>query len=87
MIDFSLLESEEDRLFLPDRRESKLEVASRVYNFLEWLETRSEKNVGVASHSAWLLTLFNANFECDESLKGWFQTGELRSVILEFTSN
>jgi broad specificity phosphatase PhoE len=84
MVDFSLLESEEDTIFLEDRRETKIEVASRVYTFLEWLETRQEKHVGVASHSAWLLTLFNSNFECDDRLKGWFQTGEMRSVILEF---
>jgi broad specificity phosphatase PhoE len=84
MIDFSLLETEEDVLFLSDRRETKIEVASRVYNFLEWLESRTENHVGVASHSAWLLTAFNANFKCDESLKGWFQTGEMRSAILEF---
>ena len=87
MVDFSLLESEEDVLFLPDRRETKIEVATRIFAFLEWLETRPEKHVGVASHSAWLLTLFNANFECDDSLKGWFQTGEMRSAILEFVRN
>jgi broad specificity phosphatase PhoE len=84
MVDFSLLESEEDTLFLEDRRETKMEVADRVYKFLEFLETRPEQHVGVASHSAWLLTIFNANFQCDDSLKGWFQTGEMRSVILEF---
>lgn len=83
-VDFSLLETEEDTMFLSDRRETKTEVASRVYNFLEWLECRSEKHVGVASHSAWLLTAFNANFECEDSLKGWFQTGEMRSALLEF---
>lgn len=84
MVDFSLLESEEDTMFLADRRETKVEVASRIYNFLDWLESRPEKHVGVASHSAWLLTAFNANFECDEKLKGWFHTGEMRSAILEF---
>ena len=84
MIDFSLLESEEDALFTADRRETKIEVADRCYQFLEWLKDRPEKHVGVASHSAWLLTIFNANLECDESLKGWFQTGEMRSAILEF---
>lgn len=84
MVDFSLLETEEDVLFLEDRRETKAEVAGRVYKFLEFLEKRPEKHVGVSSHSAWLLTAFNANFECEESLKGWFQTGEMRSVILEF---
>jgi broad specificity phosphatase PhoE len=84
MVDFSMLESEEDTIFLEDRRETKIEVASRAYKLLEWLETRPEKHVGVASHSAWLLTLFNANFECEDSLKGWFQTGEMRSAIIEF---
>eukprot|EP00934_Nitzschia_sp_Nitz4_P008722 Nitzschia sp. Nitz4//scaffold55_size114948//87753//88688//NITZ4_003917-RA/size114948-snap-gene-0.191-mRNA-1//-1//CDS//3329554578//8712//frame0 len=84
MVDFSLLESEQDVMFLEDRRETKLEVANRIYQFLEYLEGRSEVHVGVATHSAWLLTLFNANLDCDDSLKGWFQTGELRSTILEF---
>jgi broad specificity phosphatase PhoE len=85
MVDFSLLETEEDVLFLPDRRETKPEIADRAYKFLEWLSARPEKHIGVASHSAWLLTLFNANLRCDESLRGWFQTGEMRSAILEFT--
>lgn len=85
MVDFSLLESEEDVLFYEDRRETKSEVAERVYKFLEWLETRKEMHIGVASHSAWLLTTFNANLVCEDSLKGWFQTGEMRSAILEFT--
>ena len=85
MVDFSLLSEEEDTLFEKDRRETKKEVTERVYKFLEWLESREENVVGVASHSAWLLTAFNANFEvAEESLKGWFQTGEMRSVILEF---
>ena len=83
-VDFSMIETEEDVLFMPDRRETKMEVATRIYKFLEWLESRSEKHVGVASHSAWLLTAFNANLECEESLKKWFETGELRSAVLEF---
>lgn len=87
MIDFSLLETEEDALFLEDRRESKVEVAERIYKFLEFLEGRSEKHVAISSHSAWLLTAFNANFDCDEGLRGWFQTGEIRSVVLEFVRN
>ena len=79
-----MIETEEDVLFTSDRRETKTEVATRVYKFLEWLESRPEKHVGVASHSAWLLTVFNANLECEESLKAWFETGEMRSVVLEF---
>lgn len=87
MIDFSLLETDEDVIFRDDRRESKMEVAERVYKFMEWLADRPEKCVGVASHSGWLLTVFNGICECDESLKGWFHTGEMRSVKLEFITN
>ena len=85
-VDFSML-TEEDELFDPHRRETKPEVAERIYQFLEWLSQRSEREVGVASHSEWLLTVFNGVCECnDESLKAWFQTGELRSVQLEFVT-
>lgn len=85
-IDFSLLDSEEDPLYRPDKRETKLEVADRVYKFMEWLACREEQHVAVSSHSGWLLTVFNAvvSAECDPELKAWFQTGEMRSVKLEF---
>lgn len=87
MVDFSLLESEEDAIFRNDRRETKLELGSRIYSFFEWLSTRPEKHVAISSHSGWLFTIFNGFCECDESLKPWFQTGELRSVKLEFTKS
>ena len=87
MVDFSLLETEEDVIFRHDRRETKLELGERIYKFFEWLSTRPEKHVAVASHSGWLFTVFNGFCECDESLKPWFQTGELRSVKLEFRKN
>lgn len=83
-IDFSLLESEDDVIFQKDHRESKAEVGERVYQFMEWLSKRPEKHVAISSHSGWLLTVFNGICECNESLKGWFQTGEMRSVKLEF---
>jgi broad specificity phosphatase PhoE len=83
-VDFSLLESEGDPLYRETSRESKMEVGQRVYKFMEWLASREEKNVAIASHSGWLLTVFNGVLECHESLKGWFQTGEMRSVMVEF---
>lgn len=85
MVDFSFLETEEDAIFRDDRRETKVELGDRIYRFFEWLSKRPEKHVAVASHSGWLFTIFNGFCECDESLKAWFQTGELRSVIIEFT--
>jgi broad specificity phosphatase PhoE len=86
-VDFSLLESDEDPLFRDDERETKMQVGERVYKFMEWLAERKEKHVAVNSHSGWLLTVFNGICECDPALKGWFQTGEMRSVKLEFVSN
>jgi len=85
-IDFSLLESEEDPLFRDDRRESKVELGERIYKFLEWLSQRPEQHVAVSSHSGWLLCLFNGvcDSSSDPKLKEWFQTGEMRSVKLEF---
>jgi broad specificity phosphatase PhoE len=84
MIDFSLIETEEDAMFKEDRRETKMEVGARIYKFMEWLSARDEKTVGVSSHSGWLLAVFNGICECDEALQGWFHTGEMRSVKLEF---
>lgn len=84
-VDFSLLETEEDVIFRPEQRDSKAEVGERIYKFMEWLSQRPEKHVGVASHSGWLLTVFNGVCDSqDEKLKEWFQTGEMRSVKLEF---
>lgn len=83
-VNFSLLTSEQDPLFSETQRESKLQLGERIYQFLEWLSQRPEQHVAVSSHSCWLLTLFNGILECDDSLKTWFQTGEMRSVILEF---
>mmetsp|Transcript_108055 Transcript_108055/g.220601 ORF Transcript_108055/g.220601 Transcript_108055/m.220601 type:complete len:278 (-) Transcript_108055:3114-3947(-) len=84
MVDFSLMTEEEDTIFQTDKRETKAELTDRIYNFFEWLETRDERIVAVASHSCWLLCVFNANVQAKDGLKGWFQTGELRSVVLEF---
>lgn len=87
MVDFNLLETEEDAMFANDHRETKLEVGERVYLFMKWLAERSESHIGIASHSGWLLTLFNGVCDCDDTLKAWFHTGEMRSVKLEFIQN
>jgi broad specificity phosphatase PhoE len=88
-IQFDLLESDEDPLFQHDQRETKMQVAHRIYTFMEWLSQRSEEHIAITSHSGWLLTLFNAviDQECDSTLKTWWRTGEMRSVRLEFRSN
>jgi broad specificity phosphatase PhoE len=89
-VNFDLLSSELDPLYQEHTRETKLQVADRIYQFLQWLEQSPSDVLAVVSHSGWLLTLFNGLCECPRSadqLQGWFQTGELRSVILEFEIN
>ena len=85
-IDFSLCPSEDDPLYKDDARESKRQLGERIYTFMEWLSQRPERHVAVSSHSGWLLCFFNGVVEnsCDPKLKEWFQTGEMRSVRLEF---
>eukprot|EP01064_Diplonema_japonicum_P002450 TRINITY_DN11554_c0_g1_i1.p1 TRINITY_DN11554_c0_g1~~TRINITY_DN11554_c0_g1_i1.p1 ORF type:complete len:332 (+),score=34.96 TRINITY_DN11554_c0_g1_i1:34-1029(+) len=65
--------------------ESWLDTSKRAAEFLEYLATRPETSIAVVTHSAFLLTLFNIVLkEVDSSLHEWFETGELRSVILVF---
>jgi broad specificity phosphatase PhoE len=87
-VDFRLIEHDDDLLFREDRRENKMEIGERIYAFMEWLGKRDEGHICVTSHSGWLMTLFNGIVECEEDhLKEWFQTGELRTVKLEFDSH
>ena len=77
-----------DPLFHSQTRETKLQVAQRIYQFMEYLSTLEQHvdNIAVVSHSGWLHILFNAivQDDCHPSLKKWFQTGEMRSVQVEF---
>lgn len=92
--DFSLLltdaQTDGDPIYNEHARETKQQVGERIYQFMEWLHKRPEQHIAVASHSGWLLTLFNGICECNDthtaslSLQDWFQTGEMRSVVLEF---
>lgn len=84
-VDFEGVELEEDTLFNPSRRETKMETGKRIYEFMLWLSKRKENNLAVVSHSCWLLTLFNGVVECDDWCRLWFATGEMRSVKLVFT--
>ena len=89
-VDFKNILSEEDPLFSESGRETKKEVGERIYNFLIWLRDREEGEIGVASHSGWLMSLFNGvvsvDREEDKSLKEWFGTGEMKSVELVFST-
>lgn len=84
LIDWTLLTSEEDDYWGPTR-ESARSVSDRGHAFLLWLRARSETQVAVATHSAWLFTLLNTCITCDDpELASWFMTGELRSLVLQY---
>lgn len=87
MIDFRDI-PEKDPLVNDEVREPKENVMKRAYEFMEWICAREEVEIGVVSHSAFLITLFSAVLDCqDEGLARWFDTGEMRSVLLVVEKN
>jgi broad specificity phosphatase PhoE len=86
MVDFSALDSKEDPTWT-EQRETSAAISCRGYSFLtEWLRQRPEKEIVVATHSAFLLTVFNSVLDCSDcsELTSWFETGEMRSTTLTF---
>lgn len=67
-------------------RESWKNLAERALSFALWLKDRPEEYMAMASHSAFLLTIFNAVFSSDSSeTQTWFGTGEMRTVLVIYT--
>ncbi|XP_022146854.1 phosphoglycerate mutase-like protein 1 isoform X3 [Momordica charantia] len=86
-IDFSMIEHNEDILWKPDIRDTRVEVAARGLKFLKWLLIRKEKEIAVVSHSGFLFYSLHAfgndshpfikNEFCER-----FANCELRSFVL-----
>ena len=70
----------------PGQREDKIDVSERAFSLAKWLRPRAERNIVVATHSAFLYAMFQSVLDCgtDEALASWFDTGEMRSVKLKF---
>ena len=85
-VDYSLLETEDDFFFGDGtRRESWEAIAARAANFVRWLRDRPETRIAVASHSVFLLTVFNAVVEGhSEAERAFFGTGEMRTTLMTF---
>ncbi|XP_052201856.1 phosphoglycerate mutase-like protein 1 isoform X2 [Diospyros lotus] len=86
-IDFSLIESDPDILWKPDSREKDEELAARGMKFLNWLWTRSEKEIAVVTHSGFLIhTLSAFGNDChpviQNEIRSPFKNCELRSVVI-----
>ena len=91
--ELSAVPTEEDPYWGDGRtREQITSVASRADQFLAWLRARPEKHVAVATHSCFLLALFNGVLRVPESMAAgdaeelttWFATGEMRTVVLHW---
>ncbi|XP_039049790.1 phosphoglycerate mutase-like protein 1 [Hibiscus syriacus] len=86
-IDFSLIKSEDDVLWVAGTPEKKEDVVARGMQFLNWLRTRKEKEIAVVSHGGFLYhTLSAFGHDCHPSMKTEickdFANCELRSVVL-----
>lgn len=85
-VDYSVALEHEGFPWEEGRRESDVEVATRGFAFMLWLRALEEREIAVATHSAWLFTLLNAVIDTANTpeLSYWFQTGELRTVVVRF---
>lgn len=70
-----------------DTRETMNSMADRAYDFMVWVRSRPEKEIAVASHSAFLFVLVNSVIDTGslaEGVSAWFMTGEMRSLVVTY---
>jgi broad specificity phosphatase PhoE len=85
-VDFSLVESDEDRMF-KERKETDEDVQQRAVEFLQFLCSRPEVRIAVVTHSHFLKNLlrqFGSEVveEDQEYLHGNWVNAEMRSVMI-----
>ena len=87
-VDFSSVSSEEDDMYLEDRRETDEEASVRCEAFLTWLGGREEVEVVVVTHSAFLRVLLQKTTLCVPSARAlWYKNCEMRTFSLEAPHN
>ena len=92
-VNYSEIDSEEDPLWGDGMtRESNLSIATRASQFTEWLASRPEQRIAVATHSGFLCALFTSVLQYASSQEQehvpspWFGTGEMRAMRLTFAA-
>jgi broad specificity phosphatase PhoE len=80
-VDFSHIEFDDDPLYhrYLQCREPSEDVVQRAKDFFYWLQSRSEAEIIVVSHSAFLRHLFENVVYCDEFDKSMYKNCEIRS--------
>lgn len=81
MIDYSLIEHEEDPLWSLER-ETWEQVAARAASFMEWLWARPEKRIAVVAHGSFLITLLIAVLHLEGGIELVFETGTMRTLTV-----
>ncbi|KAG8466659.1 hypothetical protein KFE25_008038 [Diacronema lutheri] len=86
---------DDDALWSATERETPAAVCERAHQLMLWLRARPEREVAIATHSAFLFMLLNAVLEPDgdapdggapagEGVRAWFATGEMRTICISF---
>lgn len=55
-------------------------ITARAHEFFTFLQTRSETNILVVTHSAFLFVLFDKVVRCNSDLSRWFENCEMRTT-------
>eukprot|EP01062_Namystynia_karyoxenos_P041970 TRINITY_DN3064_c0_g1_i1.p1 TRINITY_DN3064_c0_g1~~TRINITY_DN3064_c0_g1_i1.p1 ORF type:complete len:461 (+),score=82.56 TRINITY_DN3064_c0_g1_i1:88-1470(+) len=85
VVDYSLIDEQDPMAGRVGEQGEKWEdTAERARKWLHWVSERPEKDIAVATHSAFLLVLFRLILDTTGDMREWFETGELRSVALVF---
>ena len=70
-VDFSIIEHDKDPLYYHQPgRETAEHVTQRAFDFFSWLNTRTEKEIIVVTHSAFLHSMFQSVVETDLLAEG-----------------
>ncbi|KAG0554638.1 hypothetical protein KC19_12G107400 [Ceratodon purpureus] len=86
-VDFSQVETDEDTWWQATNRETPDEIWTRARVFLKWILERTERRIGVVSHSSFLYYLVHLfGDDCSDTVRKEFQAGfrncEMRSFII-----
>lgn len=82
VIDYSFMKDDEDIYDkqMGDNRETNEMITHRAYELFQFLQSRSETNILVVTHSAFLFVLFDQVVQCNSDVSRWFENCEMRTT-------
>lgn len=87
-VDFTIIQHDKDPLYFSQAgRESAENVTKRAFDFFTWLDSRTEKEIVVVTHSAFLHSMFKSVVETDllgeGDRCGVFSNCEMKSYLID----